>query len=205
VTVVAVGGIAATFALPWAAVRLARLPVPPVPASAQELQTDSYVGVASRIDFDGRVMASHRYLTWLLAATAASITVAAAILGAGTPFEVVLAGVVAVILALRARTFEWRWPRLITLGGACTAAVFALVAQFTVAGSAERLATVGGLCVIFAAAGVVAGVAQQRPDASWPWVKQVIDVAERALLLVLVPLALLASGAGDLAGITWAM
>ena len=195
VAATAAGALAAVAAplLPRAAIRLAGLPRPVVPADGSELSGDDASLPAAELAERGDL--ARGYLAGLsgaASAVAACGALAAASTGgwAGPTF----AGVTMVVLLLRARGFADASP-------ARTALAAAIVAGAGVAVAVAAPGSPGGLaaCMVLllgAAAGAAmldAAARGTRPELS-PVLRRSIDLAEGVLVAASVPLALAAMG-----------
>jgi type VII secretion integral membrane protein EccD len=188
VAAVALGG---TSALPMLSVRLARLPMPTVPAGPEDLKTDTE-------DVDGRRVlelsdAADRYLSGLLLATAVSTLGAQAFLvAAGGALAWSLAGVLALVLIIRARVFLGAAQRLpLLVAGLAGLGLLTVGLAAAADGPLPRLtAVLGGVlavavsCLVYALSG--------RPDKrrTNPVMGRALDIAEVLLIVGIVPLTL---------------
>ncbi|MFC3503983.1 type VII secretion integral membrane protein EccD [Micromonospora krabiensis] len=185
--VVAAIAFAAVPALPMAAYRLARLPVPSIPTGPDDLKTDSE-------SVDGRrvLQLSERadeFLTGLL------WTVSLVVLGAqvllalnGRLPAVLLCLALALLSLLRARPFlgrSQRTPVLLTgtVGLGLTAA-----ATFAHGGTPMRLGVIVGGLVLAAVVSLIYGLTVAGKHISPVW-GRLLDIAEILLIVALVPLA----------------
>ncbi|MCW2720013.1 MAG: hypothetical protein JWR81_3835, partial [Pseudonocardia sp.] len=171
--------------LPRIALRLAGLPRPVVPADGSELG-DADVDVLPPDELAERADLARGFLAGLAGAcsvVAAAGAVLAATAGgwAGPSF----AGVVVVVLVLRARGYADVAPALVTVSAAIGAGVV-LAALAAPASSAVRAAAAVALLVVAGAGLVAAGRA--TPGAS-PVSRRAIDLVEGLLVAAAVPLA----------------
>ncbi|MDT7616583.1 MAG: hypothetical protein QOF00_4030 [Pseudonocardiales bacterium] len=171
--------------LPRIALRLAGLPRPVVPADGSELG-DADVDVLPPDELAERADLARGFLAGLAGAcavVAAAGAVLAATAGgwAGPSF----AGVVVVVLVLRARCYADDAPALVTVSAAIGAGVV-LAALAAPASSAVRAAAAVALLVVAGAGLVAAGRA--TPGAS-PVSRRAIDLVEGLLVAAAVPLA----------------
>lgn len=174
--------------LPRAALRLAGLPRPVVPADGAELVgADAGPDVLAPAEFAERSDLARGYLAGLVGGTAvvaaaAAIPVAAAGGWAGPA----LAGVTVAVLAMRARGYADQAPARTQL--ACAVAAGTGLAVLAVAHTppAVRLLAVGALLVV-AAAGTLA-VGRTRPMGT-PIGRRALDLVEGLLIAAAVPLA----------------
>lgn len=179
--------LAATPLLPRIALRLAAVPLPFVPLSAEELRKDT--GQVPGSEVVARTAVADRYLTGLLGASAVLLVGACLLLTVtDSTTSLCLIAVVSAALALRARAFRGRAQRLWLLAAAT--ATGAMVAGHLVA-AASLVVQVLGLAglVSVAAALVVAAVRPGQSPLNPIW-GRVGDISELLLLVAVVPLTL---------------
>ena len=178
--------------IPRAALRLAGLPLPVVPADASELtDADDGADPLPPAELAERADLARGYLAGLVGGTAV-LAGAAALPTAATGGWIgpMLAVVIVVVLGLRARGFADPAPGR-------TLVVVALVAGLGLAGLAGSASgpagrlLVAALLVLGACAVVVAGQARPAPS---PVARRAVDLLEGVLVAVAVPLALGAMG-----------
>ncbi len=191
--------LAAVPALPMLAFRLARLPLPTIPTTTEELKSDA-VQVAGA-DVLARTGTAGRYLTALLTAVSVlALGCVPVLLGSPHPTSWALALVVPLVLLCRARTLPVRVHRLPLLLAGLLGLATVLVAA-TVTGSPAGVSVPAGARLTVAVAlllltGAVAATyglvaAGRRSTPVWG---RVLDVVEVVLGLAVVPLALGACG-----------
>lgn len=166
----------------WAAIRLARFPLPRVPASAADLPDAEPVpsGVRPRAVLADRLLAGLAASTGLTAGGAAVILVFAH----GWPARAMLA-MIAVTLLLRSRVFASRAARLwLAVPGYLSGALAAVSL-----GPSAAL----GVAAVAAAVLVIVGVRLPgwRPS---PWWGRLADIGDAAAIAALLPLALEVAG-----------
>ncbi|MEW2384788.1 type VII secretion integral membrane protein EccD [Micromonospora sp. NPDC047707] len=185
--VVAAVAFGAVPALPMAAYRLARLPVPSIPTGPEDLKTDSE-------SVDGRrvLQLSERadeFLTGLV------WTVSLLVLGAelvlaldGRLPAVLLCLVLALLSLLRARPFLGRAQRTPVLVAGTAGLGLAAAAAFTDGSVALRLGLILGGLLLAAVVSLIYGltVAGKRISPVWG---RLLDIVEILLIIALVPLA----------------
>ncbi len=186
-------------ALPMLAFRLARLPLPTIPTTADEVKADA-VQVAGA-DVLERTGTAGRYLTALLAAVSVlALGCVPVLLGSPHPTSWALALVVALVLLCRARTMPVRAHRLPLLSagllGLATVSVAATVASApagVTVPAGVRLTVAVVLLVLTGAVAATYGLvaAGRRSTPVWG---RALDVLEVVLGLTVVPLALAACG-----------
>lgn len=172
---------------PALAFRLSRVTLPPVPASAEDLRSDSLL-VDGRAVLE-RTAVADRIVTGVNAAIGLSAAVATALLVFGDGWSPpTMAAVVALALLLRARVFGGRGQRLWLivpgLGG------LALLAADLCAGLEPAVFTGAALVPLVAAAAAVIGIGLWLPGArpSPVWARM-LDIFDLVLIVSLIPLA----------------
>ncbi|MGJ6962265.1 type VII secretion integral membrane protein EccD [Streptosporangium sp. G11] len=172
--------------IPTTSFRLARLPMPTLPANAEELRADTD-------DIDGadirrRATEAERFATGLTAGVAlvalGTLPVLLTASGWTAPATVVT---LSLALLMRARVFQGTGQRLWLLGSGL-AGLLALIlgVAFTVPGSAPAV-TIGLVCAAAVTGGMALFLPRQRPSPFWG---RAGDVVEFCLILALLPLAL---------------
>lgn len=179
-----------TALIPTLSFRLARLPLPPVPTSADDLRRDTTL-------VDGkavlrRTALADRFATGLVAAVSLVAMAATLFLaGSGRWSGPVTAAAISISLLLRARIFRGRDQRVWLLA----AGLFGLGAlDIGLAIRGEQIATLAGaLLPLLVIAGVVIGMAmwlpEHRPTPFWGRAGDIIDIV---VIVALIPLALAA-------------
>lgn len=180
----ALGGISA---LPRLTIQLSRLPLPQVPATAQDLQQDpdfpDYPAIERRAGL------AHQYLTGMLIGSGAVAATGAVLAWAGGGLGTVLGIVVAAVLLLRARSYANRSQAIALLVSGMAAAAGMLAGLLATAGqSASLLAAFVGLLTL-ATLALVLGVVLPRRRFS-PVLRHSVDVIEAVLIAAVLPLAL---------------
>ncbi|HZE39125.1 MAG TPA: type VII secretion integral membrane protein EccD [Stackebrandtia sp.] len=176
-------------AAPMLSFRVARLPMPSVPRSPQQLRTDT-----ERVDGPTALIRSERadqHLTGILTAVAATLGAAAVALALDANLPALLLASLFTLLAfMRARVFvsvRQRLPFLLaaTLG----AAALAYCAWTNNPDPTTRLTLLLGALVLVAAAalGFVLGIAGKPIAPTWG---RLVDIAEVTLFVAVVPLTL---------------
>ncbi|MHA6624544.1 type VII secretion integral membrane protein EccD [Pseudonocardia sichuanensis] len=176
--------------LPRAALRLSGLPRPVVPADGSELADADAPDLLPPEEFAERSDLARGYLAGLVGGCAA-VAAAAALLAAhgGGWAGPALAGVVIVVLALRARGFADAAPSRTLLGGAVTGLAGLAGLALTRPEPHARAVAVGVLLAVVLT-GVLA-VARRRPAGS-PVSRRAVDLLDGLLAAAAVPLALAA-------------
>jgi type VII secretion integral membrane protein EccD len=177
--------------LPMIAYRLARLPVPSVPAGPEDLKTDTESVDGQRVlDQSERADA---FLAALLGAIAVIGAGASLVLAGSNLAGLVLASVLGLLMLARARWFLSRRQRLPLLGAGSVALGAAIVASYVAGGQLPRLIAVPALLVLIA--GMAASIALAAGDRRRsPLPGRILDIFEMLLITAVIPLAVWASG-----------
>jgi type VII secretion integral membrane protein EccD len=174
-------------ALPRLTIQLARLPMPRIPASAQDLQED--VGFPDYTAIEHRTGLAHRYLTGMIMGSGAVAAIGAILASAGGTLGIVLCMVVATVLLLRARSYANGSQAIALLVSGMVAVAGLLAGLLATAGQpGVLLAGFAGLLVL-AVLALVTGIALPRRRFS-PVLRQSVDVIEAVLIAAVLPLAL---------------
>jgi len=188
---VAAPALALTPLIPAVAFRLARLPLPPVPASAEDLHDDAFIAGAG-VDVRSRTGAADQFVTGAVSGLG--------LLGAGAGIVLalsrsglapVMCAALACALLLRSRVFRGRAQRLwLVIPGYGILTWLAVV----LAGRPMRIAGLD-LLILVAATVIVVGTGiwlpAHRPSPFWG---RAADVCDTAVIISLVPLALGVAG-----------
>ncbi|WP_334025302.1 type VII secretion integral membrane protein EccD [Nocardia terpenica] len=192
-------------AVPRLAAVLARLPIPPVPTAGAAIDPADHeprptiegigaIGATvlpSAAGLGLRARLANQYQTGMLAgcalAAAFGAVAAADPLGAARWQGIVLAGITAVILSLRGRSFaDLAQACMLIVGGATTlVALLALLAL----GDSVMVLPGAGLLLVFAAAAVGFGVIGPHVEVT-PVTRRMNEIFEYALIVALIPLVL---------------
>ncbi|MFI7434379.1 type VII secretion integral membrane protein EccD [Micromonospora haikouensis] len=190
--VVATVAFATLPALPMAAYRLARLPVPSIPTGPDDLKTDT-----ETVDGRSVLRRSERadeFLTGLLWTVALLVLGGEVVLALdGRLPAVLLCLVLALLSLLRARPFLGRGQRVPVLLAGSLGLGLTAAATFAAGGAAVRLGVVLGGLVVAAVVSLVYGltVAGKRISPVWG---RLLDIVEVLLIISLVPLAVWVCG-----------
>jgi type VII secretion integral membrane protein EccD len=192
--------LALTPLVPAVAFRLARLPLPTVPASPEDLRDDALAPDTQPLaavdgpgtDVRSRAAAADRFVTGAVSALGLLGGGAAIVLGLSRGgLAPVLAAVLACALLLRSRMFRGRAQRLWLLIPGYGALIWLAGA---LAGHSMRAAGPVLLALVVAAA-LVAGTGLRRPGhRPSPFWNRAADIADTLLIISLVPLALAVAG-----------
>jgi type VII secretion integral membrane protein EccD len=174
--------------LPRLTIQLARLPLPQVPGSAEDLKEDT--GFPDYTAIERRAGLAHEYLTGMIVGCGAVTAICAALLaGGGGLFGVIMAVVVTLVLLLRARTYANGTQAVALLVTGMAAAGALIVLWMLRAGTPQlRLWIFGGL-LLLAAAALILGVVFPARRFS-PVLRRSVDVTEAVLIVSVLPLAL---------------
>ncbi|MEJ2888234.1 type VII secretion integral membrane protein EccD [Actinomycetospora aeridis] len=179
--------------LPRTGIALARLPLPRVPGSAEELADDP--GVAEHADIERRADRAHAALSGLVVGcgvvTAGAVSVMALAPATGWRGVAgwVLAGLLTALLALRSRTYANGVQAVALLVCALLAGTGLLIGWLLVAPPLVALLAVPAVSLAAGAAALVLGVVVPRRRFS-PVARRAVDVAEAIGIAAVLPLAL---------------
>ncbi len=172
--------------LPRLTIQLAKLPLPNVPNSAED--------VADEHDFpefaliERRTGIAHEYMTGLIVGCGLVAAAAAVVaVGAGAS-GIVLAAVVATVLLLRARTYANSTQALALLGTGMLAGAGLAARLLASSGSGREFWVLGVLLVVAALALLIGVVFPQRRFS--PPLRRAVDIGEAVLIGAVLPLAL---------------
>jgi len=183
--------LAVTPLIPAAAFRLAELPLPVVPLTAEELRRDESVVPGPTVL--RRTLVADQHVTGLTGATAAVVAGCELLLAreptGSAPW---LLAVVAAATAFRARPFLGRLQRGWLLLAAVTGVVLLAVSLADRHGQAVAVAAVG--LPLLVGAGVLVGVALRAGTRVSPLWGRAADLAEGLIVVAIVPLALAVLG-----------
>jgi type VII secretion integral membrane protein EccD len=174
-------------ASPMLSYRMARLPIPTVPADPEELRTDSTVVDGQRVLAQSQ--RADEFLTAMLGWVSVVGMGAAVVLAVGHRLaDLVLCTVLALLLLIRARWFLGLGQRLplLVAGSAGLGAV--ALAGFLNTAAVQRLTLVLGALIVLAMISVGYGLAGAGRRISPVW-SRVLDIVETLLIVSVVPLA----------------
>ncbi|OLT41314.1 type VII secretion integral membrane protein EccD [Saccharomonospora sp. CUA-673] len=174
--------------LPRTTIWLAKLPLPTVPGTADELKEDSEVPDYS--DIEQRTSSAHNYMTGLLVGCGA-VTAVAAMITATAPniWGVLTGGVATAALLLRARTYANGSQAIALLVTGMVAAAGILVGWLWSADPFDQLLWGSVTFVGLAAAAVVLGAVIPHQRFSPP-IRRTVDIIEAICIALVLPLAL---------------
>ncbi|MEU4742431.1 type VII secretion integral membrane protein EccD [Actinosynnema sp. NPDC023658] len=180
--------LAALSALPRLTIQLAKLPLPTVPGSAEDLKEDT--GFPEYSVIERRTANAHEYLTGMIigcGGVAAVFAVIAA--GNGTIWGPLLAIAVTLVLLLRGRAYANGAQAVALLASGMVAGAGVLVGWLVESSVGDRLLYVFGTLVVVGAVALVLGVIFPNQKFS-PVLRRTVDVLEAILIAAVLPLAL---------------
>lgn len=182
-------------ALPRATIWLAKLPLPNVPGSAEELKEDT--GELDYGTIEQRTKVAHEYMTGLLIGCGAA-TAVASVIAATSPslFGPVLAVAATLALLLRARTYANGAQAIALLTTGMVAAAGITIGWMITASPLGRLVWVFPLVVLIGAGALVVGVVFPHQRFSPP-LRRAVEIFEAVCIAVVLPLALGVMGLYD--------
>jgi type VII secretion integral membrane protein EccD len=178
--------------LPRLTIQLARLPLPNVPGSAEDLKED--VGFPDYRSIERRAGLAHEYLTGMIVGSGAATAIAAIITAsAHNVWGVSLAIVSTLVLLLRARTYANGSQAIALLASGMFATAGIVVGWLLGADSGDRLLWVFGVLILVGAGSLVLGVI--FPDQRFsPPLRRTVEIVEAICIAVVLPLALAVMG-----------
>lgn len=178
--------------LPRLTIQLARLPLPNVPGSAEDLKEDS--GFPDYRSIEKRAGLAHEYLTGMIVGCGVTTAVGAVITAsANNVWGVTLAVVATLVLLLRARTYANGSQAVALLASGMLATAGIVTGWLVGAEAGERLLWVFGTLVLVGAASLVLGVIFPEQRFSPP-LRRTVDIIEAICIAVVLPLALAVMG-----------
>ncbi|MEU6640981.1 type VII secretion integral membrane protein EccD [Saccharomonospora sp. NPDC046836] len=178
--------------LPRATIWLAKLPLPHVPGTAEELKEDT--GYPDYSSIERRTSVAHNYMTGLLVGCG-SVTAISAVITASSPdIYGVITGVVAtLVLLLRARAYAngSQAVALLTTGMASAGGI--LIGWLWTANADGRVMWVFGALILLAAGALVLGVIFPNQRFSPP-MRRTVEIFEAICIASVLPLALAVMG-----------
>ncbi|SDD47719.1 type VII secretion integral membrane protein EccD [Actinokineospora iranica] len=174
--------------LPRLTIQLARLPLPNVPGSAEDLKEDT--GFPDYRSIERRAGLAHEYMTGMIIGCGAAAAVGA-VASASSPevWGVILGVVATLVLLLRARTYANGSQAIALLSTGMVAAAGILIGWLTSADTFSRLLWVFGALVLIGAGALVLGVIFPEQRFSPP-LRRSVEVFEAICIAIVLPLAL---------------
>ncbi|GAB3486494.1 type VII secretion integral membrane protein EccD [Amycolatopsis cihanbeyliensis] len=174
--------------LPRATIWLAKLPLPHVPGTAEELKEDS--GFPDYTAIERRTTVAHNYMTGLLIGCGAATAIAAIITASSSSIFGIITGVVATLaLLLRARTYANGSQAVALLTTGMVSAGGILIGWLWTEDTFGRLLWVFGSLILLAAAALVLGVIFPNQRFSPP-MRRTVEIIEAICVATVLPLAL---------------
>lgn len=181
---VAIGGISL---LPRLTIQLARLPLPQVPGSAEDLREDT--GFPDYAAIERRAGLAHEYMTGMIIGCGAVASIGAMVAATGGTFGIILGSVVAAVLLLRARSYANGSQAIALLVGGMVTATGLVVGWMVQASPFTLVLWVFGGLTVLAALALVLGVVFPTRRFS-PVLRRSVEIAEAILIASVLPLAL---------------
>lgn len=174
--------------LPRATIWLAKLPLPHVPSTAEELKEDS--GFPDYEAIEQRTAVAHDYMTGLMIGCGAT-TAVSAVLAATAPgyFGIILGVVATLVLLLRARAYANGAQAIALLTTGMVSAAGILVGWLFATTAEFRVLYVFGALIVVAAGALVVGVIFPNQRFSPP-LRRTVEILEAICIAVVLPLAL---------------
>ncbi len=172
--------------LPFVSVRLARLPLPVVPADMAEFRQDERPTSGEAMISGAR--RGGRVLTWMLVSLTTVVTACGVVLlRDGGRWETSLLWALSAALVLRARRLPGVWQRLALIVPGTVGATALLTATLADAAPPERL--LASAATLAVAGALVALARSSRRRGATPYAARLVDIVEFCVLASLVPLA----------------
>ena len=175
-------------ALPRMTIRLARLPVPQVPGSAEELKEDT--GFPDYAAIERRAGRAHEYMTGMIVGCGAVTAICAIVMALpGTLWGIILAVVVTLVMLLRARTYANGTQAIALLAAGMLAAGGLVIGWMVGTDDLGRNLWVFGSLLLLSVSALLLGVVVPRQRFS-PVMRRTVDICEALLITSVLPLAL---------------
>lgn len=173
--------------LPRLTLQLAKLPLPTVPGSAEDLKEDT--GFPEYAVIERRTATAHEYLTGMITGCGTIAALAAIIAaGSGTVFGPIFAVVVTIVLLMRGRAYANGSQAVALLACGMVSGAGVLIGWLVESTGQNRLLFVFGTLVIVGAVALVLGVIFPGQKFS-PVLRRTVDVLEAILIAAVLPLA----------------
>jgi type VII secretion integral membrane protein EccD len=174
--------------LPRLTIQLARLPLPNVPGSAEDLKEDA--GFPDYRSIERRAGLAHEYMTGMIIGCGVAAAIGAIItVGKGDAWAIVFSIAATLVLLLRARTYANGSQAIALLATGMLSAGGIMVGWLVGADTFDRLLWVFGSLVLIAASALVFGVIFPEQRFSPP-LRRTVEIIEAICIAVLLPLAL---------------
>ncbi|KAA2264698.1 type VII secretion integral membrane protein EccD [Solihabitans fulvus] len=174
--------------LPRFTISLAKLPLPTVPGSAEDLKEDT--GFPDYAVIERRAGLAHEYMTGMIVGSGV-VTALASIIAAssGSVLGPIFAVVVTIVLLMRGRAYANGSQAVALLASGMLAGAGVLIGWLWETPAANRLLFVFGTLVIVGAGALVLGVIFPGQRFS-PVLRRTVDVLEALMIAAVLPLAL---------------
>jgi type VII secretion integral membrane protein EccD len=180
--------LAALSVLPRVTIQLARLPLPNVPGSAEDLKEDA--GFPDYRSIERRAGLAHEYMTGMIIGLGSAAAISSIITAGKADFWAISMAVAAtMVLLLRARTYANGSQAIALLATGMFSAAGIMIGWLIGADTFDRLLWVFGSLVLLAAASLVFGVIFPEQRFSPP-LRRTVEIIEAICIAVLLPLAL---------------
>jgi type VII secretion integral membrane protein EccD len=174
--------------LPRMTIQMARLPLPNVPGSAEDLKEDS--GFPDYQSIERRAGLAHEYMTGMIIGCGVTAAVGAIIAASSNDiWGIALAIVTTLVLLLRARTYANGGQAVALLSTGLLAAAGIVIGWLTTTTAEDRLLWVFGTLVLLGGAALVFGVIFPEQRFSPP-LRRTVEIIEATCIAVVLPLAL---------------
>ncbi|MCE7005774.1 type VII secretion integral membrane protein EccD [Kibdelosporangium philippinense] len=174
--------------LPRLTIQLAKLPLPNVPGSAEDLKEDT--AMPDYRSIERRAGLAHEYMTGMIVGSGI-VAAISAMISATAPgvWGVITAVVVTLVLLLRGRTYANGSQAIALLGTGMLSAAGVLIGWLVVASSFDRLLWVFGALLLIGAAALVLGVIFPEQKFSPP-LRRGVEIFEAICIAAVLPLSL---------------
>jgi type VII secretion integral membrane protein EccD len=174
--------------LPRLTIQLAKLPLPNVPGSAEDLKEDS--AMPDYRSIERRAGLAHEYMTGMIIGSGA-VAAISAMISAGAPgiWGIITAVVVTLVLLLRGRTYANGSQAIALLATGMLSGIGVLIGWMIEANAFDRLLWVFGALVLIGATALVLGVIFPEQRFSPP-LRRGVEVFEAICIAAVLPLAL---------------
>lgn len=188
----AAAALAGISVLPRATIWLAKLPLPHVPSTAEELKEDT--GYPDYSSIERRTKVAHQYMTGLLIGCG-SVTAVSAVITATSPevYGILTAVMATLVLLLRARTYANGSQSVALLTTGMVSAGGILLGWLWTEDALGRILWVFGTLVVLGAAALVLGVVFPNQRFSPP-MRRTVEIIEAVCIAAVLPLALAVMG-----------
>jgi ESX secretion system protein EccD len=184
----AAAALAGISALPRLTIQLAKLPLPNVPGSAEDLKEDS--AMPDYRSIERRAGLAHEYMTGMIIGSGL-VAAISAMITASAPgiWGIITAIVVTLVLLLRGRTYANGSQAVALLATGMLSAAGVLIGWLVVANAFDRLLWVFGALLLIGAAALVLGVIFPEQRFSPP-LRRSVEIFEAICIAAVLPLAL---------------